>query len=162
MSMGIKDELTPDQWRAVYNAPYAAAVYVTASSGGYTEERFERHTANNAIKQTLKKGGSEYGELVVAVIADMNAMSGKEKKAAKFEFKHWGLDMVRPDSWMVVNEAAKALKGKPGIEGFKQWVLDIARVAAERSRGGLLSSTGNQPLDSKEIFALSEIERIFQ
>jgi len=159
--MSIKDELTPDQWKVVYNAAYAAAVYVTASSGSYTEERFERRTATNAIKQTLKKGGSEYGELVAAIVADMNAMSGKEKRAIKLDFKHMGLDMVRPDSWMVVNQAAKALKGRPGIEGFKQWQLDIARIAAERSRGGLLSSTGNQPLDAKEIFALSEIERIF-
>jgi hypothetical protein len=159
--MGIKDQLTPDEWKVVYNAPYAAAIYVTASSGSYTEERFERRAATKEINETLKQGGSEYGDLVAAIVADMNAMSGKEKKAIKLDFKHMGLDMVRPDSWMVVNQSAKALHGKPGIDGFKQWLLDVAKKAAERSRGGLLSSTGNQPLDAKEIFALSEIERIF-
>jgi hypothetical protein len=159
--MGIKEQLTPEQWKAVYNAPFAAAVYVTAASGSYTEERLERRTANKVIKETLKHGGSEYGELVSAIVADMNAMSGKDKKGITVDYKQWGLDMARPDSWMIVNAAAKALKDKPGIEGFKQWVLDVARRAAESSRGGFLSRTGNEPLDAKEIFALTEIERIF-
>ena len=159
--MGIREQLTPEQWMAVYNAPFAAAVYVTASSGSYTEERLERRTANKVIKATLKQGGSQYGELVAAIVADMNTMSGKEKRAINVEFKNWGLDMVRPDSWMIVNQAAKALVGKPGVEGFKQWLLDAARKAAESSRGGFLSRTGNQPLDAQEVFALTEIERIF-
>jgi hypothetical protein len=159
--MGIKEQLPPEQWKAVYNAPFAAAVYVTAASGSYTEERLERRTANKVIKESLKQGGSQYGELVAAIIADMNTISGKEKKAITVEYKSWGLDMMRPDSWMIVNQAAKALAGKPGIEGFKQWVLDVARRSAESSRGGFLSKTGNTPLDSKEIFAMTEIERIF-
>jgi hypothetical protein len=159
--MGIREQLTPEQWKAVYNAPFAAAVYVTAASGSYTEERLERRSAEKVIKETLKQGGDRYGELVAAIMADMNAMTGKEKKATKVEYKSWGLDMVRPDSWMLVSQAAKALAGKPGIDGFKQWVLDVARQAAESSRGGFLSRTGNEPLDSKEIFALTEIERIF-
>jgi hypothetical protein len=159
--MGIKEELTPEQWKAVYNAPFAAAVYVTAASGSYTEERLERRSAEKVIKQTLEEGGSQYGALVVDIITDINAMTGKEKKAIKVEYKSWGLDMMRPDSWMLVNQAAQALKGKPGVEGFKQWVLDVARKSAESSRGGFLSRTGNEPLDSKETFALTEIERIF-
>jgi len=159
--MGIREQLTPEQWKAVYNAPFAAAVYVTAASGSYTEERLERRSASKVIKETLKQGGTQYGELVAAIVADMNAMTGKEKKAITVDYKQWGLDMVRPDSWILVNQAAKALKGKPGIEGFKQWVLDVARRAAETSRGGFMSMTGSEPLDSKEIFAMTEIERIF-
>jgi hypothetical protein len=62
---------------------------------------------------------------------------------------------------MIVNAAAKALKGMTGIERFKQWVLDVARRAAETSRGGFLSMTGSVPLDAQEIFAMTEIERIF-
>jgi hypothetical protein len=85
--MGIKDPLTPEQWKAVYNAPFAAAVYVTAASGSNTEERLERRAVNKVIKETLKNGGSEYGEMVAAIVADMNAMSGKEKKAITVSHK---------------------------------------------------------------------------
>ena len=159
--MGIREQLTPEAWKAVYNAPFAAAVYVTASSGSYTEERLERRSANKVIKDTLKQGGGQYGDLVAAIVTDMNAMSGKDKKAITVQYKQWGLEMMRGEAWMLVDRAVKALKDRPGLDGFKQWVMDVARHAAETSRGGLLSMTGDTPLDNQEIFALTEIERIF-
>jgi hypothetical protein len=32
--MGIKDQLTEEQFKAIYNGPFAAAMYVATASGG--------------------------------------------------------------------------------------------------------------------------------
>ena len=50
--MSVKDTVSPEQWKALINAPGAAAAYVSTASGGVLEMLKETFTAGSHSRIT--------------------------------------------------------------------------------------------------------------
>ncbi|MGV8026600.1 MAG: hypothetical protein AB2L18_08590 [Anaerolineaceae bacterium] len=75
MNISIKDQVTPEQWKALYNAISAASTYVSTASGGRFEMFKEAFSASKFMVETSQKtGGSGYDILVDEMLATMKGM----------------------------------------------------------------------------------------
>jgi len=159
--MGIRDQFTPEQWKSIYNAPYAAATYVAAASGDVYQLGREESKFNKLIKRQVEKGGeSGYGALVDAILADMKAMSRKEEKALALKYEGNWIESRRSTAWIALESAVKATASLPGKDGFKQWLWDVGKAAAEASKSGF-AGLGGVSVDAQEQIALNDLARLF-
>ena len=156
--MGIEDKISSEQWKSLFNATSAASAYVASASGGGLEMFKELFSASKFMMDSIKKSnGSGYGELVDAFLEKMKGMSPKEAKenAAKYESRD--LNGMRAEAKQVVVDGAAIAATLPGSDGFKRWVLDMAREVAETKTGGVLGLGGLSVVDEKEQAALDEL-----
>ena len=156
--MSIKDQVSSEQWKALFNATSAASAYVASASGGGLEMFKELFSASKFMMDSIKNSsGSGYGGLVDTFLEKMKGMSPKDAKenAAKYESKD--LNGMRTEAKQVVADGAAIAEALPGGDGFKRWVLDMAREVAETKTGGVLGIGGSSVIDEKEQAALDEL-----
>ena len=156
--MSIKDQVSSDQWKSLFNATSAASAYVASASGGGLEMFKELFSASKFMMDSLKNSsGSGYGELVDAFLEKMKGMSPKDAKenAAKYESRD--LISMRAEAQQVLADGVAIAATLPGSDGFKRWVLDMAREVAETKTGGVLGLGGLSVVDEKEQAALDEL-----
>jgi hypothetical protein len=156
--MGIKDQLTEEQFKAIYNGPFAAAMYVATASGGGFEMVSELLSASKFMGEQFKAGGEVgYDELVAGLLEDLKGMSKDEAKA--FTMKVEGKDpaAVRAQVKDAVVAAGATVAGMAGADGYKKWILDIARAVAATKTGGFLGIGAKSVIDEKEQAALDEL-----
>jgi hypothetical protein len=156
--VGLKDQLTAEAFRVVYNAPLAAATYVSTASGGGFEMVSELLSAGKFISEQLKTGGETgYGELVDGLLADLRGMSKDEAKAETARYESKDPAAVRGQARQIVADAGTAVAGMPGADGFKLWVMDIAHTVAATKTGGFLGIGARSVVDAQEQAALDEL-----
>ena len=156
--MGIKAQLTEEQFKAIYNGPFAAATYVSTASGGGFEMVSELLSASKFMGEQLKAGGeSGYGELVDGLMEDLRGMSKDELKAASLKVEGKDPAAVRGQVKDAVAEAGATVAGMAGADGYKKWILDIARTVAATKTGGFLGIGAKSVIDEKEQAALDEL-----
>ena len=156
--MSIKDQVSSEQWKALFNATSAASAYVASASGGGLEMFKELFSASKFMMDSIKKSsGSGYGRLVDAFLENMKGMSLKDAKenAAKYESRD--LNGMRTEAKQIVADGAAIAGTLPGGGGFKRWVLDMAREVAKTKTGGVLGIGGSSVIDEKEQAALDEL-----
>jgi hypothetical protein len=159
--MGIKDQFTPEQWKSIYNAPFAAATYVASASGDTYQLGREESKVNKLIKKQVQhEGESGYGELVDSILAEMKAMSRKETKALAIKYEGNWIGSWRGTAWVALEAAVKATANLPGQDGFKQWLWDIGKAAAEAYKSGF-AGIGGVAVDAQEQTALNDLARLF-
>lgn len=160
--MGIKDQVTAEQWKGLLNAPVAASTYVSTASGGGLEMFGEIMTASKFIQNLAKKATtSGYGELVDELLAQMKSMSRQDAKANALQFKAKDVAALRAEAKQYVADAAGVASGLPGADGYKRWILDMARQVAETKTGGFLGIGSKSVIDEKEQAALNELAATF-
>ena len=77
--MDLKQELSPEDFKLVFNVPLAGATYVAASSGGSFDMVKELTSASKFMAAEAQKGAeSGYGELTDSLLAAMTGMSRDE------------------------------------------------------------------------------------
>lgn len=156
--MGVKDQLTAEQFKAIYNGPMAAAAYVSTASGGGFDMVSEMVSAGKFLSEQLKSGGeSGYGELVDGLLTDLRGMSKEEAKAAAIKFEGKDPATVRGQAREIVADAGAAAAGMAGADGYKKWILDIAKTVAATKTGGFLGIGGKSEVDEHEQAALDEL-----
>jgi hypothetical protein len=159
--MGLKDQLTAEQFKEVYNAPLAAATYVSTASGGGFEMVSELLSAGKFISEQLKAGGETgYGELVDGLLADLRGMSKEEAKAETVRYEGKDPATLRGQARQIVVDAASAVNDMAGADGFKKWVLDIAQKVAEAKTGGFLGIGAKSVVDVQEQAALDDLATV--
>jgi hypothetical protein len=159
--MGLKEQLTAEQFRAVYNAPLAAATYISTASGGGFEMVSELLGAGKFISEQLKAGGETgYGELVDGLLADLRGMSKEEAKAETVRYEGKDPATVRGQARQIVVDAAAAVNDMAGADGFKKWVLDLAQKVAEAKTGGFLGIGAKSVVDAQEQAALDDLASV--
>ncbi len=160
--MSLREQLTPEQWIAVFNAPAASAAYAASASGGVWEFIHEMFAAGKFIALASEEGrSSTYGSLVDALLAEMAGMTRDEIVENTISFDRDAQQDLRPLMRQVVCDAAAATSAMPDADGFRRWLLESACKAAESSRGGFLGIGAHpQPIDAQEKAALDELEQI--
>jgi hypothetical protein len=156
--MGIKDQLTAEQFKALYNGPFAAATYVSTASGGGFEMVSELLSAGRFLSEQLKAGGETgYGELVDGLLADLRGLPKDEAKAATIQYEGKDPVALRAQAKHAVAEAGATAVGMAGADGYKKWIVDIARTVAAAKTGGFLGIGAKSVVDEQEQAALDEL-----
>ena len=156
--MSVKDQVSLEQWKALFNATSAASAYVASASGGGLEMFKELFSASKFMAETIKKSsGSGYGELVDAFLERMKGMTPKDMKADAVRYESRDRDGIRAESKQVVVDGAAVAAALPGGDGFSRWILDMAREVAATKTGGILGIGGTAVIDDKEQAALDEL-----
>lgn len=159
--MSIKDQLTPEQWKVVFNAPIAAGTYVASASGGIMELSKELMEVSKFMSQEAAAGDAEYGDLVSDFLATMKGMSHDEMKALMIQYeKTPDISGIRKQTMDTVVNAWAALAALPGADGFARWLLEVGRRAAATKTGGHLGIGNKSIIDEQEQAALDELAAV--
>lgn len=159
--MSIEDQVSFEQWKALFNATSAASAYVSTASGGGFEIFKELFSASKFMMESIQNSsGSGYGELVDAFLKKMKGISPKDAKVYSEKYESRDLNGIRAEAKQAVADSAAIASALPGGDGFKRWVLDMARKVAETKTGGVLGMGGSSVVDEKEQAALDELAAI--
>ena len=161
--MGIKEQLTAEQFRAIYNGPFAAAAYAATASGGGFEMVSELLSASKFMGQQIKAGGEAgYGELVDGLLADLKGLSKDEAKATTIQYEGKDPAALRGQAKQAVADAASTVAGMEGADGYKRWILDIAKTVVATKTGGFLGIGAKSVVDEQEQAALDELAAMLE
>jgi len=156
--MSIKEQLTADQWKTLFNAPSAASTYVATASGGGLEMFKEMFSASKFMAEIAgQKTGSGYGKLVDDFIEAIKGMGPKDAMAESIKYTAKDPSGIRAEAKQIVANAASIAAGLPDGDGYKRWLLDMVRKVAETKTGGMLGIGGSSVIDEKEQAALDEL-----
>lgn len=160
--MSIKDQLTPEQTKAVFSAPMAAALYVAAASGGAFELMKESLTASKFMAEQMQAGGpSGYGELVDEMLATIKGMSKDEMKTlTPMDETVKDMTAMRIRAKQAVVDGWAAVSALPGADGYAKWILALAKATAETKTGGHFGIGNKSVVDEQEQAALDELAQV--
>lgn len=158
--MGIREQVTPEQFKTIYNGPVGAAQYVATASGGALEFAHEMLTSAAAMREKALEHASDYGPLVQGLAEDMKKLGFSDIDDVAAKVKATDMESLRSGIKQLVAEAAAAVKDMPGADGYKRWVLDVARAAAATKSGGFLGFGAKSVVDEKEEAALAELQAV--
>ena len=159
--MSIKNQITPEQLKTLLSAPGAASTLVSMASGGAFETLKEVFSASKfAAELSGKEGGSGYGELVDEVLSIMKGMDFKDARENTVQFESKDPASVQVELKKIIADAAVIVSGLPGGDGFKRFLLDMARETAETKTGGFLGIGAKSVVDGAEQAILKEIAAI--
>jgi hypothetical protein len=161
--MGIKDQLSAEQFKVLCNAPFAAAAYAAVASGGGFEMVSELLNASKFMGQQIKAGGETgYGALVDGVLADMKSMSHDEVRALTIHYEGKDPAALRAQVKQVVADAGAIVAGMPDADGYKRWILDIGKTVVATKTGGFLGIGAKSVVDEQEQAALDELAAMLE
>lgn len=161
--MRFKHKLSAEQWHAIYYGPFAAATFVSLSSGNAMDFVAEMATVGKLIATAATPGEpSGYGELVDAVLADMDSVKKEDAKGMGIHFGGQDKDeaAMRAEARQVIMDAATTISALPGADGYRRWLLDMARATALTRSGGFFGFGGKSEIDAKEQAAINELAGI--
>jgi hypothetical protein len=156
--MTYKEQATADQWKALMNAPGAAAAFVSTASGGLIDMVKETFTASKYIQESVAKlGQTGYGALVEELLGAFKAMSFSEMQANAHPYQAKDPVGLRAEAKQLITDGFKAAAALKDSQGYKKWVLELARQVAETKSGGFLGIGGQSVIDEKEKAAIDEL-----
>lgn len=156
--MSIKEQASAEQWKALMNTPGAAAAYVSTASGGLMDMVKETFTASKFIQESVTKiGQTGYGTLVEELLAAMKAMTLSDMQANAHPYQAKDQVGLRSEAKQLVADGFKAAAAFNDTEGYRKWVLELARQVALTKTGGFLGMGGQAVIDEKEQAALNEL-----
>lgn len=160
--MTIREQITSEQWKQVFNGPFAAAAFAATASGGAFELIKEMFAASKFLNETFQgESANSYGPLVSELLESMKGLSREEAKTMTPDYQSKDPEALRSEVRAAIMDAGRAVASLPGADGYKRWVVDAARSAVQASRGGFLGIGANkEPVDEKEQQALSEISSL--
>ena len=161
--MRFKNKLSAEQWQAIANGPFAVATFIGLASGNAMDLVVEMATVGKLMATAAAPGEpSGYGELVDAVLAEMDSVKKADAKGTTLHYGGKDKDeaAMRAQARMVIVEVAATIGGLPGADGYRRWLLDIARNTALTKTGGFFGIGGKSEIDTKEQAALDELAAI--
>ena len=159
--MSIKETVSPEQWQALFNTPSAACVYVSLANGSGFEIFKEMFSASRFIKNLPRQNkGSGYGQMVDDFLAEIKGMSLKDARTYGKQYQSKDLAGILAEAKQIVAEGAAVASALPGGDGYKCWILDMARNLAMTKTGGFMGFGGVSVIDDKEQAALAELKAI--
>ena len=159
--MSIKEKLSEEKWKSLFNAPGAAASFVSTASGGGFEMFQEIFAASKFMQNlSLKESGSGYGSIVDELISAMKGMSLQDARSNTIQYQSKDLESLRAEAKKVVADGVAVAKTLPESDGYMKWILDVARQVAEAKTGGFLGIGGKSVIDEQEQAALKELAEL--
>jgi hypothetical protein len=156
--MTVKETFTTDEWSALAQAPFCAALAVVAASPsgpiGAVKEMF---AMGSAMQDTAGAGGDN--PIVQAVIQELRSNPRAGQPAARpksvEEAKQIGMDGCRRVA------ALLASKASPGdAQGFKRWLSAVSQKVAMAANEGGVFGIGGVKVSEAEQAALKDIEKV--
>jgi hypothetical protein len=159
--MSLKEQVTPEQWKALFNTPSAASAYVSLSNGEGLKIFNEFFSAGKFIKNEARNFYSRgYGKMLDDFIATIKSMPLKEAMADAISYKSRDLASIRAEAKKILVEGAEAASSLPEGVGYKRWVFDLALNIAGTKTGGFFGIGGRSVIDSYEQAALDELREM--
>ena len=90
----------------------------------------------------------------------MKSMTLDDAKANAHPYQAKDQIGLRAEAKQLVAEGFKVAANLPEPDGYKRWILDMARKVAETKTGGILGIGGKSVIDEKEQAALDELANI--
>ena len=155
--MTSKYEYTSEQWDMLRMAPVNAATYVVTAELSILGTLAELRAFGKALREPSAPPAAQ--ELVESLVADL-----EDKEQAEAQPPATGdneSEDVRQRLYEGLQNAAALvdLKCSPAeAEGFKQWLLDLAHVAAKAHKEGSVLGIGGVRVSDKEKAALAEVK----
>lgn len=160
--MSVKDQVSAEEWKVLFNAPIAASTYVSSASGGGLEMIKEVMSASKFMQELAQKSeGSGYGVLVDDLLATMKGMSFDEAKENTLKYEAKEPAAIREEARQIVSDGIAVAARLAGGHDYKRWILDMAREVAETKTGGFLGIGSKSVIDEKEQAALEELAAMF-
>ena len=154
--MSSKSDFAPDEWQTLFTAAPMVGLGVSAASPsgpfGVLKEMF---SVGMALAEVLKTGSDN--PLVKAIADDMKARATKPEKPTGVKTPEDAQRVVLEHMARVSEILAKKAPGD--AEGFKRWLVDVAKRVAEASNeGGFLGFGGERvsPAEQAAIRAVAE------
>lgn len=154
--MGVKENFTAEEWRALLRAPmlvsYAVAGAAPSDEEGYIQEM-------SAVADAIFDGGQAAAQdsLVSTVVAQIVANAEDNERGATEKIS---VGNVKTRALNNCREVASLLPTKVSAEeadGYKRWLLAVAQnVAAAAKEGGFLGFGGEQ-VSKSEVATINEI-----
>lgn len=159
--MTIKEQLTTEQWKALLNAPGAAATFVSTASGGPLEVFNEVFTASKfSAELAVKEGGSGYGALVDELLQAMKGMTLQDAKENSVKYESRDPQGIREEIKKHIDDAVAIAETLTDADGYKRWLVDMVYKVAETRTGGILGIGAKSIVDEKEQAALEELKAL--
>jgi hypothetical protein len=161
--MRFKNKLNAQQWQAICNGPFAVATFIGLASGNAMDLVAEMATVGKLMAMAPAPGEpSGYGELVDAVMAEMDSV---RKADAQGTTMHYGGEdkdgkAMRAQARQVIVEASATVGDLPGADGYRRWLMEVARATALTKTGGIFGLGGKSEIDAKEQAAIDELAGI--
>lgn len=150
-------QIDPIQWKALFNATSSASAYVASASGGGFEMFKELFSASKFMVDTIKNSGGGYGELVDAFLEKMKGLKPADAKENTMKYDSREMEGIRAEAKQRVVEGVNTVASMPGADGFKRWLLEMARQVALTKTGGMLGFGARSEIDAEEQKALDEL-----
>ena len=159
--MTIKEQLTTEHWKALLNAPGAAATFVSTASGGPFEVFNEVFTASKfSAELAVKEGGSGYGALVDELLQSMKGMTMQDARENAVKYESRDPQGIREEITQFIAGAVAIAKTLPDADGYKRWLVDMVYKVAETRTGGILGIGGSSIVDEQELAAVEELKAL--
>jgi hypothetical protein len=159
--MNLKEQVTREQWMALFNAPSAACVFVILADGKGLEIFNEFFNAGKFIRNEAGNFKSRgYGKMVDDLMAVIKSMSPKEAIADAISYDSRELVSIRAQAKKIVGEGAAAASSLPEGDGYKQWIFDLAFSMAGTKTGGFFGIGERSVIDISKHSALNELEKL--
>jgi len=159
--MSLSDQVTPEQLITLVSAPGAASAIVSMASGGAFETLKEVFSASKfAAELSRKAGGSGYGPLVDDLLLLMKGMDYQDARENTVQFETRDPTNVLGELKKIIADAASIVSSLPGGNGFKRFLMDMARETAETKTGGFLGIGAKSIVDDAEQLVLKELAAI--
>jgi hypothetical protein len=154
--MTTKADYTAEEWALLRKAPLimAAAVIVSDLSGAIGVAR-EFLSMAEAVEETGQR--HDTNELVAALVADLQAPQAAQAEETEditdiSEARAKALAESREIAALLARTAPPA-----EAEGFKRWMLSIARRVSEAAREGGVLGIGSKLVSEKEMAMIDEL-----
>jgi len=152
--MASKTDFAADEWQALFTAAPMVGLGVSAASPngpfGVVKEMF---SVGMALADVLKKGSDN--SLVKAIADDMQARGTKPESPKGLKTPEDAQRAVLEHLARVSDIVAK--KAPAEAEGFKRWLVDVAKRVAEASNEGGFLGFGGERVSAQEQAAIRTI-----
>lgn len=156
--MTIKEQVTPEQYKTLLNGISAATAYVSTASGGGFEGIKEAINASKFARDAaVKASGSGYGALADELLDGMLEMNFSEARQSAIDIESRDAAGIRAELKQAVVAAAALASTQPDADGYKRFLIDVARTVAETKTGGFLGLGAKSVIDPQEQAALAEL-----
>jgi hypothetical protein len=154
--MATKADFTPEEWKAIANAPLSATLAISIADPsnpvGLIQESF---AAGQSVLEAAK--GADALGVIKSIAEDLQARSVKP------ELPHFeNAEAAKSYVFGQLRQATAAVDAKAPAEaaGYRQWLYDTAKRAAAAAKEGGFLGIGGVAVSEQEQAALSELAEL--
>ena len=147
--MAAKADFNADEWTTVVEAPVLAGMRVVTASGG---GKFRESLAIGRVYSEARQGQGK-SEFLDALVSSPPAVDPQSLQGGG-DLASLSSSRLR-EALQLVSEKGSA----EDVDAYKQFVVSVARAAAEAHKEGGFIGIGGKQISEEEQVALDEIER---